>query len=189
MKKLIILFMAILLLAGCKPKEEIVVPEYPYEIQSTVVDMSEYEGVKSTNHNFRLIRVGELFSCIDQGSSGIFYLGRTNCACCQKVVRYLNETAQELGVTVYYIDVYNKDEPLSDETLQNQLREYMYEILGTDDEGEKVLLTPQVFSVVNGKFYDTLICFDGMTMDPNPTEEQISKLKDVYRRIMKPFAK
>ena len=184
MKK-IILVLVLLLCCSCAKKP---VPEYPYEMESTKVDMSNYSGVSSTKHNFRKIKVSELFKCIDAKSSGVFYLGRKNCHCCQDVVRYLNEAAQECNVTVYYIDVYDEDEPLNDQTRQDQLFEYIYDILGTNEEGEKVLLTPHVFSIVNGKFYGSQICYDDLQFSSDPTESQIRKLINVYKKIMKPFA-
>ena len=183
MKK--ILLILLLLLCSCT---SVTKPEYPYEVENTKVDMSEYSGVSSTNHNFRLIKVSELFKCIDEKSSGVFYLGRENCHCCQQIVRYLNEAAQELNVTVYYIDVFDEDEPLTDQTRQDKLFEYLYDILGTNEEGERVLLTPHVFSVVNGQFYGSQICFDNLQFSDVPTEKEIKKLKDVYKKIMKPFA-
>ena len=189
MKRIVFFLSVLLVLCGCNKKEEIPVPEYPYEITSSRVDMSEYEGVTSTDHNFRLIRVEELFNTIDEKSSGVFYLGRTNCGCCQRVCRYLNEVAKELNVTVYYIDVYNEEEDLADDKqLQDKLFGYLYEILGTDGEGNRTLLTPQVFSVVNGEFYGSQICFDDHELDTEPTQTQIEKFKDSYRKIMKPFA-
>ncbi|MBQ9425365.1 MAG: hypothetical protein IJU42_05420 [Erysipelotrichaceae bacterium] len=188
MKKILIIFLILISLVSCKKKEEIPVPGYTYEIVSERVDMSEYEGVSSTDHNFRLIKVSELFNTIDSGSSGIFYLGRTNCGCCQKVCRYLSEVAKELNVTIYYIDVYNEEEDLTeDKQLQDKLYDYLYEILGTDGEGNKTLLTPQVFSVVNGKFYGSQICFDDYELDSTPSETQIERFKDSYRKLMKPF--
>ena len=183
MKKLLILLI-VFVLFGCSNADKV---EYTYEIQSEKVDMSAYKGVNSTNHQFRLITPSELFNCIDNKSSGVFYLGRDNCGCCQKICRYLNETASELGVTIYYIDVFNEKEPLTIKANQDKLYEYMNEILGIDDSGEKVLLTPHVFSVVNGKFYDSLICYDGLELDTNPSDQQIKLLKDKYRNIMKPF--
>ena len=184
MKKILILFL-VLLIFGCSNNNN--KPNYPYEIQSEKVDMSAYNGVTSTNHNFRLIVPSELYKCIDNKSSGIFYLGRNNCNCCQTVCSYLNEVAQELDVTVYYIDVFNEKEPLTIKENQDQLYEYLYDILGLGEDGEKVLLTPHVFSVVNGEFYDSLICHDGMQMDAIPTSQQIEVLKNKYRNIMKPF--
>ncbi len=184
MKKILILLLLIL----CACSEKLPQPDYPYQIESYKVDMSNYGGVSSTEHNFRLIRVSELFKCIDNRSSGIFYLGRENCHCCQQVLRYLNEAAQELGVTVYYINAYDEVEPLTEEETYDKLYDYLYEILGENDEGEKVLLTPHVFSIVNGEFYASQICYDGMEFDEEPTQGQIRKLENIYKRIMKPFA-
>jgi hypothetical protein len=184
MKKILILLLLIL----CACSEKLPQPDYPYQIESYKVDMSNYRGVSSTEHNFRLIRVSELFKCIDNRSSGIFYLGRENCHCCQQVLRYLNEAAQELGVTVYYINAYDEVEPLTEEETYDKLYDYLYEILGENDEGEKVLLTPHVFSIVNGEFYASQICYDGMEFDEEPTKGQIRKLENIYKRIMKPFA-
>ena len=186
-RKLICLILICLALCSCGKKEDQVKPEYTYDIVSEKVDMSAYEGVSSTDHNFRLITCSELFNTIDNKSSGIFYLGRDNCGCCQRVCRYLSEVAKELGVTVYYIDVYNQNEPLNEKEMQDTLFDYMYKILGHDENGKKTLLTPHVFSVVNGEFYKDLICFNGLELDPEPTKEQVEKLKNVYREIMKPF--
>ena len=184
MKKILLILMVILL-CSCSKENKV---NYTYNMQSEKVDMSAYSGVSSTNHNFRLIVPSELYKCIDNKSSGVFYLGRNNCACCQKVCRYLSQVANELDVTVYYIDVFNQKEPLTDKANQDRMYEYLYDILGIDDNGEKVLLTPQVFSIVNGEFFDSLICYDGIEMDSSPTKNQIEVLKQRYRDIMKPFS-
>lgn len=188
MKKILIILLLMFILCSCKGREEVTEVNYTYDIISSNVDMSAYEGVSSTNHNFRLITVSELFNTIDQESSGIFYLGRANCGCCQRVCRYIDEVARELDVTVYYIDVYNENEPLTEKEVQDQLFEYLFEILGKDENGNKTLLTPHLFSVINGKFYKDEICFDNLQLDPDPTKEQVEKLKNVYREIMKPFS-
>lgn len=187
-RKIIALLFCFLFLVSCSKEKESVRPEYTYEIISENIDMSAYEGVSSTDHCFRIITVSELFNTIDNKSSGVFFLGRANCGCCQRVCRYINETAKEMGVTVYYIDVYNKNEPLNEKELQDKLFDYLYKILGKDENGNKTLLTPHFFSVVNGEFYKDLICFDGLKLDPEPTAEQVEKLENVYREIMKPFA-
>ncbi|MBR4461838.1 MAG: glutaredoxin family protein [Erysipelotrichaceae bacterium] len=183
MKKILIILLFLL----CACSKQLPVPEYPYEMESFKVDMSNYKGVSSTEHNFRLIHVSELFKCIDSKSSGIFYLGRENCHCCQQVIHYLNEAAEELGVTIYYINAYDEVEPLSDKERYDQLYEYLYDILGENDDGEKVLLTPHVFSIVNGEFYASQICYDDMEFSDEPTQGQIRKLENVYKDIMMPF--
>jgi len=187
MKRCFILLCVMLILSSCGKKNEPEKISYNYEIVSKSVDMSGYEGVNSVKHNFRLIIPDELFRCIDNKSSGVFYLGRTNCGCCQRVCRYLNEVAQELGVTVYYIDVYNEDESLMDKEVQDRMYEYLDPIL-KEEEGEKNILTPQVFSVINGKFAGSQICFDNYVLDPTPTQKQIEVFKNAYRDILRPFS-
>ena len=188
MKKIFIILYVVLTLCSCGKKEEEQKIKYTYEIVSSKVDMSGYEGVNSVKHNFRLITPSELYKVIDNKSSGVFLIGSTKCGCCQRVCRYLNEVAQELDVTVYYIDAYNEEEPLMDSQSQEKFKEYLDPILGEDD-GKKAILTPQVFSVINGEFGGSQICFDNYVLDLTPTEEQIEKFKDSYRAILKPFSK
>ena len=187
MKKIFIVLSVLLALCSCAKKIEEQQIKYTYDIVSKRVDMSGYEGVSSTKHNFRLTTPSELFNVIDNKSSGVFFLGTTNCGCCQRVCRYLNEVAQELGVTVYYIDVYNEEESLRDADVQDKVKEYLYPILG-EENGEKTILTPQVFSIINGELSGSQICFDDYVLDPTPTDEQIEKFKGSYRAILKPFA-
>ena len=188
MKKLLIVFLLIMM-CGCKSEEKVTI-NYTYDIQYEKVDMSAYKGVNSTDHRFKSITVSELFNCVDNESSGVFLLGRSNCNCCQRVTRYINEVALKLGVDIYYIDAYNDKENLANsEYLQDKLKTYMYDILGTDENDEKVLLTPHLFQVINGKMGDSQICYDDLELDSSPTLAQIEKLEKVYERILKPFVK
>ena len=186
MKKILIMIFVLLMFTSCGGNNEGDV-KYTYDIQAERVDMSGYKGVSSTNHNFMSTTVSEMCKAIDAKSSAIFYLGRDNCGCCQTVCRYIDEVARELDVTVYYLDVYNEKEPLTDSINQDKLYEYLDEILA-EENGEKVLLTPQVFSIVNGKFHGSQICYDGIDFSNDPTDKQIETLKNIYRSIMEPFA-
>lgn len=187
MKKSAVLLFIMFMITGCIRSDNDV-PKYTYEIQAERVDMSGYKGVSSTNHKFLSTTVSELCNVLDNDSSAVFYLGRDNCGCCQSVCRYLDEVARELDVTVYYLDVYNEKEPLTEAVYQDMLRDAIYDILAEDDDGEKVLLTPHVFSIVNGRFHESLICYDGIDFSDEPTDKQIETLKNVYRSIMRPFA-
>lgn len=187
MKKFLSILVILLILCGCsKDGNEI---NYTYEIQSYDVDMSCYDGVHSTDHNFRRITVDQLFNCIDNKSSGVFYLGRENCGCCQTCVQYLTKASKELGVTIYYLDVYDKDMPLTEKEIVEKLRDYMSPILPLNDEGVKELQTPTVFSVVNGEFKDSIICLANYSWDTPPTASQEEKLINRYKQILSPFVK
>lgn len=185
MKKFLSLLVVLLILCGCSNNKNGI--NYTYEIESYDVDMSCYDGVNSTNHMFRRITVDQLFNCIDKKSSGAFYLGRENCGCCQTCLQYLDKASRELGVTIYYIDVYDKDMPITDKDTVEKLREYMSPILAMNDEGQKELQTPTVFSVVNGEFKDSIICLANYAWDTPPTTAQEDKLINKYKQILSPF--
>lgn len=186
MKKFVLLLLVLIFITGCSRKDTV---NYTYDIVSKDVDMSSYDGVNSTDHMFKGVTVQELFNCIDNKSSAVFYLGRTNCACCQTCLQYLDRTSKEMGVTIYYLDVYDADMPLTDKDLCDKLKTYIYNILEVDESGEKVLQTPTVFSVVNGELVDSIVCLSNYKWDNPPTESQENKLINKYKEILKPFVK
>jgi len=185
MKKSLLILLLLLL---CSCSNNTIKIQYPYTIKAKDVDMSAYSGVNSTKHNFKAITVSEFFNTIDNKSSGIFYLGRSNCGCCQTTTKYLSEVASELGVTVYYIDVYNEDQPLTDKDLQDKLKVYMLDILNKDENGEKQIFTPHLFTVINGELSKNLVCYDDIDFTSDPTSQQEDNLKKAYTEILKPFA-
>lgn len=186
MKKFISFSLILLILFGCNNKTEV---NYTYTIKSKPVDMSAYDGVNSTNHMFEAITVQELFNCIDNKSSGIFYLGRTNCGCCQTTAMYLDEAARQANVTVYYMDVYDEQMPITDKEIADKLKLYMFDILYINEDGKRELQTPTVFNVVNGEIKDSLICLGNFAWDDEPTEAQKNQLINKYKEIFKPFSK
>ena len=193
-KKVVAILLILLTCVSCGEKSDI---NYPYEIKSHDVDMSKYDGVNSTDHMFKRVTIDQLFNCVDLKSSGVFYLGRTNCGCCQTTVQYMNEAAKEANVYIYYIDVYDPDMPMviSGEDCaeckqrSDRIEEILYNFLDVNDEGEKVLQTPTVFTVINGEVTDCLICMNGLNWDSPPTENQINRLKNRYIEMFKPFSK
>lgn len=187
MKKLISFLAILLFLCGCGTKDSSEV-NYTYEVNTKPADMSGYDGMHSTGHMFVNVTVDELFNVIDNKSSGVFYLGRTNCGCCQTCVKYLNEVATNLNVTIYYIDAYDPVRPITDDETIDKLTSYLYDILAEVD-GERSLQTPTVFSVVNGNLKNSLICLSNWVFDDPPTDSQVKKLENKYTEILKPFCK
>lgn len=189
MRKIKILaLLLIVLLGGCQKKEK-AVPEFPYEVHSEKIDMSGYSGLSSTQHNFRLVSIEELYRTIDEKSSGVFYLATTSCGCCQNITRYLSEVASELGVTVYYIDAFDPENDLSTREANERLVSYIEPIMGLDDNGNKVVLTPHLIVVTNGELSGSQICYDGLGISDISLDRNIRKLEDVYRSLLEPFVK
>ena len=182
MKRIVCLILMVLIFAGCSSEK----PNFTYDIQYQDADMSAYNGVNSVDHNFKKININEFYNCVDNKSSAIFYFGYSGCGCCQSTIKYLNQAAQDFNVDIYYIDAY--EPPLSDED-RIKFEEYTYDILAENEDGEKVLQTPTIFNVINGKINDYIICTGNMTWNKNPNESQINKLKNVYSKIFKPFIK
>lgn len=188
MKKFVLLILMLLLLCSCKEEKKTEIPKYTFEIQSDRIDMSGYDGVTSTKHKFRIVKLSEVFRTIDEGSSGVFFLGRTNCGCCQEVTKVLNEAAMEADVTVYYIDPYDEEFDLvSDAEMRQKTMEYLYEILDPNEEGEKDLMTPHFFTVINGHFGDSQVCFDNMKVNNSDPESKAKLLKNRYLEMLEPF--
>ena len=185
MKRILSMLSILLLLCACTNGSDI---KYPYSVNATSVDMSSYPGILSTKHNFKQIKAIELYNTIDKQSSGLFYVGTSSCNCCQKVTKYVNEVAQELDVTIYYLDVYNPEEDLSEKEKLTELMSYLDPVLGKNENGEKVVFTPHLISIINGEFSTSQICYDDLGISDINDEKSVEKLKDVYRKIMKPFA-
>lgn len=183
-KKLVSIILILLLCCGCS-KYNI---NYTYDIKSIDVDMSKYEGVNSTNHMFRAITVDEFFNCVDNKSSGVFYLGRSNCACCQTCIQFLNKAALNLNVPIYYMDVYDERQPIMDEEIMNKLKLYLFDIMNEID-GKKELQTPTVFSVINGEIVDSIICLGDYVWEDEPNYFAKLLLVNRYSSILKPFSK
>ena len=183
-KKIFSLLFVLLLLCGCNTTNV----NYTYDIKSIDVDMSEYEGVSSTEHMFKAITSEEFFNCVDNKSSGVFYLGRTNCACCQTCIKYLNNAAMQLNVPIYYMDVYDERMPITDIDLMDKLKIYLFDVMNVVD-GEKQLQTPTVFSVINGEIVDSIICLGNYTWEDEPSYFDELILVNRYKSLLKPFAK
>lgn len=178
MKKALVVLLCLFILCSCseKPKDN------GFEIYTEDIDMSLYEGVEKESC-FKKTIITEIDRCLKEGGSGVFYLGYVDCAYCQSMVRYLNEVALELGVTVYYVDAFDEQEPYFDH--QDMYIEDLYTVLEEED-GEKVVYTPHVFTIINGRVASSQISAKDWDMN-GPTDEQISKLKDRYRKMLKPF--
>lgn len=162
-KYLMMLLCALMLLAGCAKADttEEQFKEYDVpggeiktiELMNVAVDMTAYQGFTDRDHVFRRTTMKESFRLLDEEASGILYFGYSTCPYCLQVVPVLNELAKKYGQTVYYIDVYNEVDRISDAELDRYMSAYA-DFLETDEDGEPVFYVPQVFVIVNGQVID-----------------------------------
>ena len=182
MKKLLIVILSVILvLSGCDKKEE-----RPLGITTEIagakeVDMSSYQDMSDYDHRFLEVKATDLLDLLNDEGSGIFYLGSTSCPVCQFLVRYMDEAAEELNTTIYYIDVY--DEEGTFEKAYQDVYDALYDVLGEVD-GTKVLQTPHVLTVIDGKIAASLV---GAVDGYDGTEATADLMIDHYRAMFEPF--
>ena len=181
-KKLIILLSLFFLVSCSSPSSSDYVPKaFP-------VDMSGYQGIRSTEHCFEGTTVSELIRCIDEKGNGIFIISATWCQHCQLFMRHLNKIALEEGVTIYYISAdYPEDNPypIDDEEV-DLIKEYFYPYLATDpDTHEKEVYTPHLFSIVNGRVLDSQLS----GKETGDEEKDGENIERVFRKILERYLK
>jgi|GEM_PF-1170304 len=188
LKKILCSLLCVLTLCSCSDSKQNGVPiNTDITLNTEKVDMSVYEGMTSFNHNFEEVNLFEVYDYIENGGSGLFYLGYSNCSNCQAIVKYMDEAAQELDVTIYYIDI-DKDEYniLGDKEAFYKILEFFEPVLRKED-GSAVIYTPELFQVINGEFGEYHIGISDDWNYDNPTESQIENMKEIYRQLMEPF--
>ena len=192
MKKLLVLLTSFFMLIGCSVKPDV---KYNYDIKYSDADMTGYNDMKDVEVTcFKKVTASELYNCVENKGSGIFYLGYDTCPFCNKCIKYLNEEALDMGVTIYYIDAMNEEEPIigNNENIR-KLTNFLMPILEEDKEsGKKVLMTPHIFSIVNGEFFGSYVSLPykingDVDFDNPPTERQIKKIKNIYKLLFEPF--
>lgn len=188
MKKLFSLFCILVLLVGCA-SDTTIKPDLDsdFTIETYQADMSGYQNLKSSGHMFKGTTVSELKRTIDEKGYGVFVLSRVGCSHCQLAMQYLNAVAEELGVYIYYIDAESEIYPILGTDDYDVLQNALLETLDEDEDGEKILQTPEVFTIVDGQITSYQI---GTTWTGSDyTDSDVEKLKEVYRKMITPFAK
>lgn len=187
MKKILSILLVLLCLCGCS-KEELASPDLSNEfvLETYMADMSGYQNLKSTGHMFKGTTVSELKRTVDEKGYGVFVLSRTSCSHCQLAMQYLNKAAEELGVYVYYIDAESITYPILGTDNYDTLYEILEPVLTEDEDGEKTIQTPDVFTIVDGVITANQIgtTWTGNSYDEKDAEELVS----VYKDMLKPFS-
>ena len=176
MKKIMSLVTLVFLLFACTATSNKTIVYT--DISSFPVDMSVYEGMKSTNHHFVGISPEEFIKVFREKGSGAFYMGADSCSYCQETVKYMEKAAENMDVTIYYIDVYNNQYPLMEH--YEEIYEILLPILLDGSNGEKTIQTPHLFTLVNGEFATS--CVGGMKETDEDTVSGFEKILEPIKK-------
>lgn len=143
--------------------------------------------------NVFVYRDAESIISIMKEGTGVVYLGFPECPWCQSYVKYLNETAKEVGIDkIYYLNI------LEDRKNNTEAYQEIVEILKTklqkDDEGNPRVFVPNVSFHVKGKLigndYETsLDTHDKENPSEYWTEKEVSDLKKKLTTYMEDVLK
>lgn len=146
----------------------------------------EYTQV-GENNLFVYRSASEIIKILKNGT-GVVYLGFPECNWCQAYVKYLDEVAQEVGISkIYYYNILKDRE--------NNTKEYQEMVsllsghLQYDDEGNERIYVPNVSFHVEGKLiandYESSKDTHNLK-EPKDywTEEEVSDLKTTLKKYM-----
>ena len=181
MKRIFLIGMLLMIcLTGCGKEEKLPAKSVSItSVETFDVDMSHYRNMSSINHHFKGIAPETYFNLIRNNGSAIVYVGFDTCPVCNKAVSIMEEVAAELDVTIYYINCYDNLYPLIDYI--DEFIQLTEPILDVKD-GEPVVLTPHLITMVNGEFKDSWISIDNL--DPENDENDYQKVYDRYKTMM-----
>lgn len=200
MKKILFLFIGLLLLTACTDNSDGKRFKAEYEELNTLKEESgEYKYRKmelSSNNPIKYLEMDELFDFFENGT-GFIYLGRPACPWCRISIPVLFEAADKYNMdTIYYYDI---EKIRNDNTNDyKKLVEVLYDYLPIDtvtqkeeDEGFdptlKRIVVPAYFSLKEGKIVDyhqnTVSSHESYEVDF--TEEQNDELISIFERMYK----
>ena len=182
MKKVFLLISVLLLLCACNKKDY----SKLYDLKTYDCDMSCYENVDATDHNFVGTTVLELKRLIEEKGYGAFAFTSRYCNHCQMAMQYLDQVSKELDVKIFYIDATSDVYPIQGTDNYDILFDILFDTLNEGEEGEEIQ-TPEVFSVIDGEIKDYKVGTTWSGMEYN--DDDVAKLKDIYREILTPFTK
>lgn len=123
---------------------------------------------------------------ITNNESGIVYIGFQECEWCQRAVPVLAEMASETKSIVYYLNVDNED--ITGNTYK-QFKTLFKNELSEDSDGERVLMTPLVLAIKDGKVVDSHTSlvkgFEIKSETDNLNKDQFNELLTIYKVMQK----
>lgn len=150
----------------------------------------EYPGVPQ-NNRFVYKTVDQVIQLLKSGT-GVVYFGFPGCPWCQEYVKYLEQVAQERGLTqISYYDIrqIRKDNTTEYQKIVSILEKHG---LDKDEKGQPRIFVPEVVAVKDGKIIgrDNTTSLNSSDKDGAPadwwTEERITNVKQKLQQIIDP---
>jgi len=185
MKRFILLIILLLSISACTNKK----PDFDsgFFLSTYKCDMSGYDGLKFTGHQFEGITVSDLSKTITRSGYGVFVLSRKSCDHCQVVMKCINEAAEKVGIKVYYLDAESSEYPIVN-TDDYDILDTLLKPIEEELDGEITLQTPHFFTIIDGEFVDSIIGANVKDLK-NPTQKELDSLVNKYYKCMKAFKK
>jgi predicted bacteriocin transport accessory protein len=174
-------------------------------LTSKTLDMSGYKYLSDKSPAFIQITMKESLRLIDEKGSGIVLYSYATCPWCNRAVPVLNEVAKEMGIHIYYVDVYEAELMSSDgksfstegkAVIQSMLSHYdtilRHEANETTGKVEPTLYTPEVVAIKQGMItshHTSLV--DDFTMNSEAdqlSEAQTAELAGIYEELIRSAA-
>ncbi len=145
-------------------------------------DMSAYEGFMNENHQFKEALMNDFLIKLNSGADAIFYIGYSTCPWCVEALPIMNEVAQELNLTIYYID---KKAETSDPDTIRAVEEVLGDRLDQDEDGKPHLYVPYVVVMQDGEIRadHTGTLADHDAHERKMSEAEQAELKQIYTEM------
>jgi predicted bacteriocin transport accessory protein len=184
--------------AGCRKQVPLVVPDDPInDIQVSAKPISEplpddtaltYAnmvpyGIGEDQKVFIQSRMSRIMNRIDKRESFAICIGKDDCPWCARAVPVLYQTAEEMDVTVEYVDLSDDYSWRTED--QSESFDRFVELVGdsmrADENGNPQLYVPFVVYIRNGTVADAHVStLDDDDAESELTDEQRGKLKQIY---------
>jgi thiol-disulfide isomerase/thioredoxin len=183
MKKVLVFLVTIIMLSGCRI-EKINTMNVEAKVFSKEYNIRE-------NNVFVNASVNDILNIFKKGS-GIIYFGNPSSPFCQEVVKILDEISKENDINqIYYLNI--------EEVKRENLNDYqkIYDLVKdhleyTDDKGNLIIYSPDVYFVKDGKIignhittnkaHDELVKEEGKWIDL--TKKEKDELKYIYLGLL-----
>lgn len=175
---ILVLAIALLVIVLIKPSKR--------EMKDAEKFSKEYTEVAKDNvYVFRSI--DEIINILEKGT-GIVYLGFPECPWCQRYTKYLNEVAQDLGLSkIYYYNI--REDRMNNTENYQKLVSILKEYLQNDEEGNKRIYAPSIIALKKGEIvgFDDETAWDTKGFEKPEdywTEEEIKDLKERLEKMI-----